>query len=174
MEAPKSKANPHHYAPGNPAPALLRQLPWRGHPRHCVTPCGGVSNNPVALCHPLLYCRRAAPSKKDGGALEGKTNNYSTSVQGQCRDTGPARSVSSVAIGPVRPSPPSPTPSRTLNHHPRHCRSVRRRDAAKQATVPPYGLASTSPSSPHTGSRRTGDPYAATLESAPACAQDAP
>jgi hypothetical protein len=47
--AAKSKANPLHYAPGNHAPALLRQLPWRGHPRHYVTLCGMVSNNPVAL-----------------------------------------------------------------------------------------------------------------------------
>jgi hypothetical protein len=40
-----------------------------------------ASNNPVALCHPLPYDRRVAPSKKDGGALEGKTNDYSTPAQ---------------------------------------------------------------------------------------------
>jgi hypothetical protein len=40
-----------------------------------------VSNNPVALCHPLLYGWRAAPSRKDGGVLEGKENNYAAPVQ---------------------------------------------------------------------------------------------
>jgi hypothetical protein len=89
-----------------------------------------------------LYGRRAAPSKKDGGALEGKANNYATPVQGQRRDVGPVGPVTSVAIGPVRPSPSSPTPSRPLHHHPRRCGSVRRRDAATPATVPPYGLTS--------------------------------
>jgi hypothetical protein len=173
LQAPKSKVNPCHYALGNHAPALLRQLPWRGHPRHCATLCGMVSNNPVALCHPLPYGRRAAPSRKDGGALEGKVNNYATPVQEQRRDARPAGSVTSVAIGPVRPSPSSPMPSRLLHRHPRRCRSVRRRDAAMPATVPPYGLASTAPSIPHTGGRRTGDRYTATLEAAPGRAQDA-
>jgi hypothetical protein len=132
-----------------------------------MTLCGMVSNNPVALCHPLPYGRRAAPSRKDGGALEGKANNYATPVQGQRHDVGPAGSVTSVAIGPVRPSPPFPTPSRPLHHHPRRCGSVRRRDAATPATVPPYGLASTAPLSPHAGGRRTGDLCATTLEATP-------
>jgi hypothetical protein len=136
--------------------------------------CGMVSNNPVALCHPLPYGRRAAPSKKDSRALEGKTNNYATLVPGQRRDVGPTGPVTSVAIGPVRPSPPSLTPSRPLHHHPQRCGSVRRRDDATAATVPLYGLTSTRPPNPHTGGRRTGDPYAATLEAAPGRAQDAP
>jgi hypothetical protein len=95
-------------------------------------------------------------------------------VQGQHCDVGPAGPVTSVAISTVRPSPPSPTPSRPLHHHPRHCGSMRRRDAATLATVPPYGLTSTAPSSPHTGGRRTGDLNTATLEAAPGRAQDAP
>jgi hypothetical protein len=66
-----------------------------------------VSNNPVALCHPFSHGRCTAPSKKDGGALEGKTNNYATSVQEQRRDARPVGSVTSIAIGPVRPSLPS-------------------------------------------------------------------
>jgi hypothetical protein len=131
-------------------------------------------NNPAALCHPLPYGQRAAPSRKDGGGLEGKVNSYAAPVQAQRRDARPAGSVTSVAIGPVRPSPPSPTPSQPLHRHPRRCRSVRRRDTATPATVPPYGLASTAPSSPHTGGRRTGDRYTATLEAAPGRAQDAP
>jgi hypothetical protein len=47
----------------NHALALLRQLPWRSRPHHCALLCGGVSNNPVALCHPLPYGRRTAPSE---------------------------------------------------------------------------------------------------------------
>jgi hypothetical protein len=37
-----------------------------------------VNNNPVALCHPLPYGRRAASSRKDDGALEGKVSSYAT------------------------------------------------------------------------------------------------
>jgi hypothetical protein len=33
----KSMANPRHYTPGNHAPALFCQLPWRSHPRHCAS-----------------------------------------------------------------------------------------------------------------------------------------
>jgi hypothetical protein len=96
-----------------------------------------ASNNPVTLCHPLPYGRRAAPSKKDGGALEGKTNDYVAPTQGQRRDIGPAGPVTSVAIGPVRPSPPSPTPSRALHHHPQHCGGTGRQDAATLSAVHP-------------------------------------
>jgi hypothetical protein len=99
--------------------------------------CGMASNNPVALCHPLPYDRCAAPSKKDGGALEGKTNDYATPAQGQHRDVGPAGPVTSIAIGPVRPSPPSPAPSRALHHHPQHCGGTGRQDAATPAAVRP-------------------------------------
>jgi hypothetical protein len=128
--------NPCHDAPGNHAPALLRQLPRRGHPHHCVALCGMASNNLVALCHPLPYGRRAAPSKKDSGALEGKTNDHAAPTQGQRRDVGPAGPVTPVAICPVRPSPPPPTPSRPLHHRPRRYGSMRRQDPATPATVP--------------------------------------
>jgi hypothetical protein len=37
--------------------------------------CGMASNSPVTLYHPLPYGRRAAPSKEDGGALEGKKDD---------------------------------------------------------------------------------------------------
>jgi hypothetical protein len=63
--------------------------------------CSMASNNPVALCHPLPYGRCAAPSKKDSGALEGKTDEYGTPAQGQRHDIGLAGPVTSVAIGPV-------------------------------------------------------------------------
>jgi hypothetical protein len=80
-----------------------------------------ASNDPVALCHPLPYDRRAAPSKRDGGALEGKTDDYVASAQGKRHDVASAGPVTPVAIGPVQPSPPSPTPSQALHHHLLHC-----------------------------------------------------
>jgi hypothetical protein len=144
----KSKANPRHYAPGNHAPALLRQLSWRGHPRHYATLCGVVSNHPATLYHPLSYGRRTIPSKKDGGTLEGMTHDYSA----------PARD-DVMTSGQWEWSPPSPS---ALCDHPRH------RDTTP-ATVSPYptlwkhaatghrhashcalyGLMSTAPSNPH-------------------------
>jgi hypothetical protein len=96
-----------------------------------------ASNNPVALCHPLPHGQRAAPLKKDGGALEGKTNDYAAPAQGQRRDVGSAGPVTSVAIGPVRPSPPSPTPPRAPHHHPQHCGGTGRQDTATPAAVRP-------------------------------------
>jgi hypothetical protein len=155
------------------APALLRQLPWRGHPRHYASMCGRVSNNPVALCHPLPYGRRAAPSKKDGRALEGRTSNYSTPAQDGV--------VTSSQWGR---SPPSPS---ALCDHSRHRDSIPttaptsptlweravtgRRHAVYCAS---YDLTSTAPSSPHADGHRTGNLCAATLEAAPGRTQDAP
>jgi hypothetical protein len=144
----KSKANPRHYAPGNHAPALLRQLPWRGHPRHCATLCGVVSNRLAALYHPLPYGRRPAPSKKDGGTLEGATHDYSA----------PARD-GAVTSGQWERSPSSPS---SLCDHPRHRDAIPaiaspyptlwkhattgHRHASHRAL---YGLMSTAPSNPH-------------------------
>jgi hypothetical protein len=99
--------------------------------------CGMDSNNLVALCHPLPYGRHAAPSKKDGGALEGKTNDYAAPAQGQHRDVETAGPVTSVAIDHVRPSPPSSTPSRALHHHPQHCGGTGRQNATTPAAVRP-------------------------------------
>jgi hypothetical protein len=98
-----------------------------------------ASNNLMALCHPLPYGRRATPSKENGRALEGETDDYAAPAQGQRRDVGPAGPVTSVAIGPVRPSPPFPTPPRALHHHHQHCGGggTGRQDAATSATVRP-------------------------------------
>jgi hypothetical protein len=65
-----------------------------------------ASNYPVALCHPLPYGRRATPSKEDGGALKGKTDDYSTPAQDYA-----------VMSGRRGQSPPSPS---VLCGHPRH------------------------------------------------------
>jgi hypothetical protein len=96
-----------------------------------------ASNDPVALCHPLTYGRHAAPSKRDGGALEGKTDDYAASAQGQRREVGSGGPVTPVAIGPVRPSPSSPTPSRALHRHLLHCGGMGRQDVATPAAVRP-------------------------------------
>jgi hypothetical protein len=96
-----------------------------------------ASNNLMALCHPLPYDRRAAPSKEDGRALEGETDDYDAPAQGQRRDVGPAGPVTSVAISPVRPSPPPPTPNPALHHHHQHCGGTGRQDAAMSAAVRP-------------------------------------
>jgi hypothetical protein len=79
--------------------------------------CGMVSNCPAVLYHPLPYGRRTAPSKKDGGTLEGMTHDYSA----------PARD-GAVMLGQWERSPPSPS---ALCDHPRH------RDAIP-ATGSPY------------------------------------
>jgi hypothetical protein len=85
--------------------------------RHCATLCGMASDDPVALCHPLLYGRRAAPSKEDCGALEGKTDDYSTPAQDYA-----------VMSGRRDRSPPSPSVlcghPRRPEHHPRHCITI--------------------------------------------------
>jgi hypothetical protein len=132
-----------------------------------------ASNNPMALCHPLLYDRRTAPSKKDGGALEGRMSDYSTPTQD-----------SAVMSGQWGRSPPSPS---ALCDHPRHCDAIP--DTAptsptlwKRAVTgcrhagycASYGLMPTVPSNPHIDGRRTGDLCAATLEAVPGRAQDAP
>jgi hypothetical protein len=134
-----------------------------------------ASNNLMALCHPLPYGRRATPLKEDGRALEGETDDYAAPAQGQRRDVGPAGPVTSVAIGPVRPSPPFPTPPRALHHHHQHCgggdRATRRRHVCYCA---PCGLPSAVPSSQCTDGNQTGDPYIATLEAAPGWIQGTP
>jgi hypothetical protein len=69
-----------------------------------------ASNNSVVLCHPLLYGRRTAPSKKDGWALEGKTNDYSTPTQDYAVTSG------QWGWSPLLPS--------ALCDHPHHCNAI--------------------------------------------------
>jgi hypothetical protein len=88
-------------------------------PCRCATLCGMISNHLAALYHLLPYGRRTAPSKKDGGTLEGKTYDYST----HARDD----TVTSVQW---ERSPSSPS---ALCDHPRH------RDAIS-ATASPYPM----------------------------------
>jgi hypothetical protein len=57
------------------------------------------------------------PSKEDGGTLERGDGRLFHACPRLCRDVRPAGRVSSVAIGPVRSSPP---PQR----HPEHCSAI--------------------------------------------------
>jgi hypothetical protein len=82
----------------------------------------------VTLCYPLSYGPGAAPSKEDGGTLKVGGGRLFHARQGQHRDVGLVRRVSSLTIDPVRPTPP-------LQRHPRHCGSTGRQDAATLATV---------------------------------------
>jgi hypothetical protein len=79
-------------------------------PRHCAMLCGVVSNRPAALYHPLPYGRCPAPSKKDGGTLDGITHNYFA----------PARD-GAVTSGQWERSPPSPS---ALCGHLGHCTTI--------------------------------------------------
>jgi hypothetical protein len=87
------------------------------------------------------------------------------------RDVRPAGTVFSVAISPVRPSPP-------LQHHAGHCDDIPDAvEARKDGTLPRpplclYGLPLTAPSSRPAGGGRTTDLYSTTLEAAPVRAQD--
>jgi glyoxylase-like metal-dependent hydrolase (beta-lactamase superfamily II) len=95
-----------------------------------------AGDSPVALCRPLPYDRRAAPSKDGGGALEWKTDDYSTPTQDYAvtscqRDWSPPSL--SVLCGHLR----RPTPSQALHHHLLHCGGTGRLDAATPAAVRP-------------------------------------
>jgi hypothetical protein len=78
--------------------------------------CGVVNNRPAALYHPLTYGRRTAPSKKDGGTLEGMTHDYfapardDTVTSGQWERSPPSPSA-------LCGHPPTVTPSQPLHHH---------------------------------------------------------
>jgi hypothetical protein len=99
-----SKANPGHYTPGNHAPALLCQLPWRSHPRHCATLCGVVSNRPAALYHPLPYGRRTAPSNPHADGPR-TSDLYATRSRSWTR-TGHAMTPRQKRDSPGQPSTP--------------------------------------------------------------------
>jgi hypothetical protein len=175
FQAPRSKTNPRHApdTPGNHAPALFRQLPRWGHPRHCAALCGVAGVSPVTLCRPLSYGWRAAPSKQDGGTLKGGTNAYSTLAQ-DCAVTSGQRDRSppspSVLCGHPRhhdtiPGTASPSPAlgkraATGHRHARCCAS--------------YSLPSAAPSNQHAGGHRTSNPYTATLEATPGWIQGTP
>jgi hypothetical protein len=118
LQAPKSKTNPRHYAPGNHAPALLRQLPWRGHPHRCATLCGMASNNPVALC--THFVRPAHRTLEKLGTAEPSKGRRTTTPR-PCR-------YNTVTPGRRDRSLPSPSAlcdyPRRPRRHPGHCIAI--------------------------------------------------
>jgi hypothetical protein len=123
-------------------------------PRHCSAdspplcdtvrrgqqpPCGTIPLTPVRAAHRTLEKGRRNPRRDDARLLCART--------GRRRDVRPAGGVTSVAISPVRPSPPS-------QRHPGHCITIP--DAVEHAAIGHchadhcalYGLMSTAPS-PH-------------------------
>jgi hypothetical protein len=126
---------------------------------------GTMPPTPVRPTRRTLERGQWSPRREDGRLLPAR--------KGLRRDVGPAGPVTSVAIGPVRPSPLS-------QHHLGHCITIsytvgdgatRRRHAGCCA---PCGLPSVAPSSQCMDDDQTGDPYTATLEAAPGCIQGPP
>jgi hypothetical protein len=149
-------------------------------PRHCSAdspplcdavrhgqqpPRGTVPPTPVRPVHHTLEKGWQNPRRDDVQLLYART--------GRRRDVRPVGAVTSVAIGPVRPSP-SP------RCHPGHCITIP--DAMEHAATghhhashcASYGLPSTTPSSQPAGGGLTSALYATTLEVVPVRARDAP
>jgi hypothetical protein len=104
-------ANPRHYAPGNHAPALLRRLP--AVVRHCAawsatTPWHCITHSRTAGAPPPGK-GRLNPRREDARLLLART--------GRRHDVRLVGAVTSVAISPVRPSPPP-------RRHPGHCITI--------------------------------------------------
>jgi hypothetical protein len=127
---------------------------------------------------PPTFVRLTRRALERGAAEPSKGDEYFFyAYTGLHHDVRPTRTVFSVAISPVRPSPPpqrhyDATPGTaatfptllgrtgTGHHHDRRCAS--------------YGPPSTPPSSRPAGGGRTANLYAITLEAAPLRAQDSP
>jgi hypothetical protein len=137
--------------------------------RHCAAwsqpPHGTVPPTPVRPARRALEKGRWNPRGDDAQLLRART--------GRRRDVRPVGAVTSVAIGPVRPSP---SPRR----HPSHCITIP--DAVEHAATGHrhashcalYGLMPTTPSNPHADGHRTSGLYVTPLEAAPGDAQDTP
>jgi hypothetical protein len=99
--------------------------------------CGMASGSPLALCRPLPYGRHAAPSKEDGGALEGKTDNYSTPTQDYVMTSGQQdRSPPSPSVLCGHPRRPNTIPG-TASPSPTLWGGMGRQDAATPDAVRP-------------------------------------
>jgi hypothetical protein len=154
-----------HPGTASPTPLKRPSLPLCDAVQHGrQQPRGTVPPTHVRLTCRTIEKGRRRPRRGDERLLHTRT--------GLRRDLRLVGAVTSVAIGPVRPSPPS-------RHHPGTAspspmlwkRAATGHLHAGYCAL--YGLTSTVPSSPHADGPRTGDLYAATLEAAPGHAQDA-
>jgi hypothetical protein len=122
----------------------------------CTTLCGKASVSSATLCHPLLYSRRAAPSKEDSGTLEGGIDTCSALTQDHAvtsdQWSGSPPSPSALCGHPHRhdaiPGTTAPSPT-LLERGATRCQHARR--------CASYDLPSAAPSSQHTGDDRTED-----------------
>jgi hypothetical protein len=147
-------------------------------PRHCSAdspplcdavrhgqqpPRGTLPPTPVRTAHRTLEKGRRNPRKDDARLLRARI--------GRCHDVRPVGAVTTVAISPVRPSPPP-------RRHPGHCITIPDAVAATghhhASHCASYGLMSTAPSNPHVDGSRTSNLYATSLEATPGHAQDVP
>jgi hypothetical protein len=152
---------------------LLHQLSWRSHSRCCTTLCEEASVSSVTLCR-LLFVRLTRQALEGGTTEPSKGNKYIFyGYAGLRRDVRPAGTVHSVAISPVRPSPP-------LQHHAGHCGDIPDAVEAhgdRTSPRPPLYLVRSPVDSTlesARGRRPDANLYAATLEVAPVRAQDSP
>jgi hypothetical protein len=146
-------------------------------PRHCSANSRGAAIPATVRCcaawsattlwHCATHSRMAGAPHPWGRTTEPSKGRRTTTPR-PCR-------YNAMMSGRRDRSPPSPSAlcdyPRRPRCHPGHCIAI---PDTVEATVPPYGLASTAPSSPHTGGCRTRDRNTATLEAAPGRAQDAP
>jgi hypothetical protein len=128
-------------------------------------PRGTVPPTPVRPAHCSVEKGWWNPRRDDARLLRAST--------GRRRDVRPVGAVTSIAIGPVQPSPPP-------RHLFGHCITIpgavehaatRQRHASHCAL---YGLMSTAPLSPHADGSRTSNLNTTPLEAAPGDAQDTP
>jgi hypothetical protein len=79
--------------------------------------CGRAGVNSVTLCRPLPYGLHAEPLKRGRWNPRKGYGSPPRARTGRRRDVGPVERVSSVTVGPVRPSPP-------LYHHFEHFNDI--------------------------------------------------
>jgi hypothetical protein len=149
-----------------PTPVARPSPPLCDAMRHSQQPPRGtVPPTPVQPAHRTLEKGWRNPRRDDTRLLRART--------GRRRNVRPVGAVTSVAIGPVRPSP---SPRR----HPGHCITIP--DVVEHAMTGHrhaghcalYGLMSTAPSNPHADGPRTSNLNTTPLKAAPGDAQDTP
>jgi hypothetical protein len=93
-------------APGNQILVLFDQPALCGHPRRCAGAVREGRCHSVALCRLLRYLLHVAPLEKGRWHPLKGYNHQLRARPGRRHDVRLAEHVSSVTLGPVRPSPP--------------------------------------------------------------------